>query len=116
MKTRIRKYRRGRPQILPNQPDAEQVMILNRMVRGEKLFLLEERAISPDVGIGASREHSKILPSRLFGYLVSGGWISFVTETREFELTSQGYRAVELFRPSTRVGSKRTFRTNKRAY
>ncbi len=115
MKTRIRKYRRGRPQILPSRPDAEQLAILKRMTKGEKMFLLQEHPIAPDVGIGSSREYAKTIPSRQFGYLMSGGWIGFVAETREYELTSQGYRAVELYRASTRVGSKNTYRTKKRA-
>jgi hypothetical protein len=108
-----RLVRRGRRRTLPFQPDSDQWRILKRMDRGEKLFLLEEHPIAPAVGIGYERGHAERIPSRLFGYLISGEWIRFVELLAEFELTDQGNRAIELWRPSTRRNSKNTVRRKK---
>jgi len=79
-----------------------------------KLFLLREHPIGPEIGIGFEREYTELIPSRQFGSLMSGEWIRFVPEKTEYVLTQQGFRAIELYRHGTRLGSKRTYRTKKR--
>lgn len=99
---------------LPEQPDADQFLILKRIAQGEKLFLLQEHRMAPTGGIGESREYAEMVPSRELNRLSNNGWIRLDPSVGEYKLTSDGRRTIDLFRPSTRPSSKKTFRTKKR--